>query len=187
MDRLDKFLLNKAKIDGHFVFASGNHASEKLDFDNVSRNRILVSIASRRLAKLISSKFTKVDAIVAIATGANILAKPTAKHLSKLLNSNVIAVETIKDLDKNFSIANKNLSLGGLKTVIIDDVFNHGTNSDKVIKLLSSLGAKALAVAVVFNRNTYTKLKSSNKIKLLSLITYPMQDWPEEECNICNK
>lgn len=185
MDRFEKLILEKAKMEGHFVFASGNHATQKLDFDNVARNRLLILIVARRLAKMIADKYPEVDAIVTIATGANVLAKPTANSLSKLLNREVVPVETSKDSDKNFSLTNKDLSLAGLRVVIVDDVFNHGTNSDRVIKLLSSLNAQTLAVAVVFNRNTFTKLKSSSKIKLLSLITYPMKDWPKEECTTC--
>jgi orotate phosphoribosyltransferase len=175
MSLLGKLLIPISVEEGHFIFASGNHASKKIEFDNISKHKVLINLTSKKLARRIAQDFPNVQTIVTVANGANVLANPVSKELSKLLKRKIQPIQTSKDSRKNFNLSAKLKS--GTKCVIVDDVFNHGTNTTKIQKILQSEEAQVIGVAVVFNRN------KKDQPKLLSLINYELKDWPAEECS----
>lgn len=180
MNIIDRLLLNISFEKGHFVFASGRHSYKKIEFDNIAKSKFLVDLVSKRLAKETAKNFPEVEVIVTVANGANILAEPVASNLSKILKKEVRALKTSKDSSKNFFLDQDAKLKSGSKCLIIDDVYNHGTNSGKVEKLLKSQKVKMTGIAVVFNRNP------KNKPGVVSLINCPLQDWSAEECS-CQK
>ncbi len=185
MKLIDKLLITTAKEEGHFIFASGNHATEKLEFDNIARNKFLLAYVARKLAKLISQANPDIDVIVTVASGANILAEPISKQLSKILNKKVGYILTAKDSNKEFFIPKIDREITGIKCVIVDDIFNHGTNTKKVKGLLSEYRFEVLGVAVIFNRNYSSKTTLDKGIKVASLVDYPLRDWPAKDCKYC--
>lgn len=181
----DQIILKVALQKGHFVFASGNHATTKLEFDNISRSPLLINLVSKKLAKLIALNYPDIDLIVTIANGANILAKPISSHLTKITGKDIGYVATHKTPQKNFSIPKGCKIHKDSRCVIVDDVYNHGTNSSKVAKLLKERNLNILGITVVFNRNKTLTKHSPEGLRVLSLIDNPMTDWPPEECGIC--
>lgn len=175
MTLLDKLLIRTSIEKGHFIFASGNHSDRKLEFDNISKHNLLLNLTSRKLAKSIAQNFPQTEVVVTVASGSNVLAVPVAKKLSKILGRKIQPIQTSKDSAKNFHIKAK--LNPNTRCVILDDVFNHGTNSAKVETLLESKKLKVLGTAVVFNRN------KKDKARLLSLVNYELRDWPPEECD----
>lgn len=181
MNLFNKLLLRLCLQNGHFIFASGNHANQKIEFDKISTNPFLIWLVARKLARAINQEYPQLDAIVTVATGANILGPPTAMHLSKLTERNIKLFTTSKNAQKQFKLQRSKNSIGlqNRGCVIVDDVYNHGTNSTKVGELLTGQKAQVLGTAVIFNRS------SPLESEVVALIDYPMQDCAAEDCK-CN-
>lgn len=129
------------------------------------------------LGRLVGTVFPDCNAVLTVANGANPLAEPVAKAVSKILPHNIKTIRTKKE-DEVLKLPSLQ-DLEDLKCVITDDVYSHGTNSGKVADLLAAAGVCVLGVAVVLNRspNPQPQLKvGSKKLKVVSLFHYEIPD-----------
>lgn len=155
---LQEQVFEQAILNGErYKLASGAFSDVKFDFDLISQNpdKTLFNQVAAELGHLVGAVFLDCDATVTVANGANALSEPVTVAASKRQPRNTIkAIKTKKDETGAFELSVHNLEdLEGLKCVIVDDVYSHGTNSTKVANLLTQAGAHVLGAAVVLNRN----------------------------------
>jgi orotate phosphoribosyltransferase len=204
----DDQLLRRSLITGHFEFAAGNHASEKIEFDRITEGRFAYfrkRRAAKSIARVVAREFEEVEAIATVANGANPLSVPVAKYVSKLLGRTVESYQTRKfgDDDKEFGLVGGNVHAANKRWVIVDDVFNKGTNTTKVANMLHRWGGTILGIGVFANRNAegLDRIQYSqgsvmscavsppevlaSEISVASVVDYPMEDYPKEVCLIC--
>jgi orotate phosphoribosyltransferase len=180
-------ILSKGLVSGHFIFHSSRHALLKFEFDNISKSRRMRNKTAKAIAKIIADSHPDVDAVASIGEGANCLAAPVSRKVSRLLGRQVVGYETHANEAGDFRLAKGNIHAKDKSWVIIDDVFTKGTTSRKVSSLLHKWNGSVLGVVTLLNRNSeglteITNPSGGENIPVTSVVNHPMVDYMPEDC-----
>jgi orotate phosphoribosyltransferase len=164
---------------GHTVFASGNHADVKVNYEKVSDE--LNEAVIDELAKKIDNDLQPCGALVGVASGGNMLVSPLA---SKLSWPDLRLIETVKRDGRVLLPKDALRILGGITdAVIIEDVVNHATTTRRVGHMLMQIGVEPRAIATPLNRNVHSTVKIRGlQVPIISVVKNIMPDWKPEEC-----
>lgn len=178
---------------GHFRFASGNHADEKIDFEKVKDFPDVADIAMRGIGALIARDAQinsyRLDAIVSVAQGANHFVDGTAQHASQLLGEEIVAIKTDTVGEKphrRFCWPDETppqLLSPSSSVAVLEDVFNKFTNSMSVARLIEKTGAHIVGLYAAVARGT--SLSTPNGTPAKFLVRHEIADWSPESCYLC--
>ena len=115
----------------------------KLDFDRVGGE--LYELCVRAMAEILRTRYPHIKTVVSVAYGATRI----AESLKEELDITHIATDHDGEKPRVFRL------LGGVcdKVVIIEDVFNKGTNTGKVAQFIVANGGEVSGIVAVINRS----------------------------------
>lgn len=171
---------------GHFVLTSGLHGDSYILKDAMYAHTKETSEVCREMAERFRD--ANVEAVIGPAIGAAILAQWTAHHLSDLTGREVYAVYADKDGQGGFIIKRGyDEVIKGKNTLIVEDLTTTGGSIKKVVEAARAAGAKVVGAIAICNRGGVTKEAAGNPPVLGSLLDVEMEQWPEAECELCER
>ncbi len=179
-------LRDRALVDGHFVFKSGNHSLVKFEFDRIAEHRRLLRKTCRAMGRLIAENFTNCDAVLTVGNGANCMAEAVAGSASRELHRPIRPLVSTKR-DGRFLTGNK-IHIAGRNLVVVDDALTHGTSVTELVESLSDYVPAAINVAVVANRSMVgitelpNPLDPEKPMRVASLLDIKLDDYPADMC-----
>lgn len=171
---------------GHFVLTSGVHSKTYILKDAMYAHTKETSEVCREMAARFGN--SNVEAVIGPAIGAAILAQWVAHHLSDLTGREVYAVYADKDGKGGFIIKRGyDEVIKGKNTLIVEDLTTTGGSIKKVVEAVRAAGASVAGVIAICNRGEVTKEAVGNPPVFASLLDVEMEQWPEEECELCKR
>lgn len=168
---------------GHFIFASGRHASEKVDFDFLlaepQHYRMICTLLAEKIA------VQEFDYLMGPGVNGAVLAAGVAAALFER-GRLVPWGHAQKDGAGGFKTDEPHKSaVYGKKVFLLDDVLTRGTTFVKVQTMLHGLDAEVSGAAAVFSRMQIDALSSIPSLSWL--FEREMVDYAPEECPVCSK
>lgn len=173
---LDLFIKHQALLNGHFVYASGRHGSQFLQFARILQYPKVVEQLCGELSRYF--KGLNIDLVTGPATGGIILAHEVAKHL------NCRSAFLEKEPDGSMAMKRGFTLMKGWKVIVIEDITTTGSSVKKCIKHLTERGAEIVGVGCIVNRNSGNVLFD---VPFYSLAEVHLASWLPEECELCKK
>ncbi|MGC8737889.1 MAG: orotate phosphoribosyltransferase [Candidatus Hydrogenedens sp.] len=173
---LDLFIKHKALLDGHFVYASGRHGNQFLQFARILQYPRVVEKLCYELYRYFTN--LQVDLVAGPATGGIILAHEVAKYL------NCRSAFLEKESDGSMAMKRGFTLVKGWKVIIVEDITTTGGSVKKCIKHLQERGADVVGIGCIVNRNPKNV---SFDIPFYSLSEIHLPSWLPEECELCKK
>lgn len=130
-------------IHGDFVFASGERASVKLDFDRVDGE--LYELCVRAMTEMLRTRYPHIKTVVSVAHGAT--------RIGESLKEELGVTHVATDHDGNKPRVFRLLGRVCGQVVVIEDVFNKGTNTGKVSQLVTTGGGDVQGIVAAINRS----------------------------------
>ncbi len=173
---LDLFIQHKALLNGHFVYASGRHGDQFLQFARI----LQYPKVTEQLCAELSQRFKDghIDLVTGPATGGIVLAHEVAKHLgcrSAFLE---------KEPDGTMAMKRGFTLVKGWKVIVVEDITTTGGSVKKCIMHLEERGAEVVGIGCIVNRNPGNV--SFDK-PFFSLAEINLASWLPEECKLCKK
>ena len=161
-----------ALLTGHFRLNSGLHSS------NYIQTAIILQYPhiAAKIAKSMAAKFLQeVDFVCSPALGAVVIGQEVAraKKSRAIFMERVGGVMTLR---RDFNIQR------GEKCLVVEDVLTTGRSTGEVISLARGYGAKVVGVAAIVDRTTSLP---GLDVPFRSLLTYPLEVFPPEKCELC--
>lgn len=173
---INLFIQHQALLNGHFIYASGKHGSQFLQFARILQYPELVEHLCAELAKFFANN--KVDLVVGPATGGIILAYEVAKHL------HCLSAFLEKETDGSMAMKRGFTLKQGWKVVIVEDITTTGGSIKKCMDHLHNRGAEVIGVGCIVNRNPSN---ISFDVPFYSLAEIQLASWQPEECPLCRR
>lgn len=171
---------------GHFVFTSGLHADTYVNKNAMypytrEMSKLCKSIAERFVGK-------NVHAVVGPATGGIILSQWVAYHLSELEGREVYGTYADKDGAEGFVIKRGyDEVIKGKNVLVVEDLVTTGGSLRKTIGAVRIAGGNVIGAVAVCNRGNVTQEMIGNPPEFISLLTVQLEQWPETECDLCQR
>ncbi|MDO8561677.1 MAG: phosphoribosyltransferase family protein [bacterium] len=171
---------------GHFVFTSGLHSKTYILKDAMYAHTKETSDVCREMAERFRD--ANVEAVIGPAIGAAILAQWVAFHLSDMMGKEVYAVYADKNGEGGFIIKRGyDEVIKGKNTLIVEDLTTTGGSIKKVVDAVRAVGANVVGAIAICNRGGVTKEAVGNPPIFTSLLDVEMEQWPEAECELCQR
>ncbi len=158
---------------GHFILASGRHASQYMQMALATQDAKTTELLCQNLAE--HFKDEEIDLVVSPAVGGLIV----GYELSRNLGTRNIFTERENDemvLRRGFSIK------PGERVLVVEDVVTTGGSAKEVINLVEEAGGEVVGVAVLVDR-------SDGKIDFgypfVSLLSLEITSYEPDECPLC--
>lgn len=178
---------------GHFVLTSGVHSDSYVLKDAI----YAFTRETSQICKEMAERFKNagIEAVIGPAIGGAILAQWVAYHLSELTNREVNAVFAEKDPSTGGGQAvggfiikrGYDKIIAGKKTLVVEDLTTTGGSIKKVVEASRAVGAQIVGAVAICNRGNVTKENVGNPGEFISLVNLNMEQWPEKECELCEK
>lgn len=170
---------------GHFVFVSGLHADTYVNKNAMypytrEMSRLCRSIAERFVGK-------EVGAVVGPATGGIILSQWVAYHLSELEGHEVYGTYADKDGEGFVIKRGYDEVIKGKNVLVVEDLVTTGGSLRKVVEAARQVGGNVIGAVAICNRGGVTKEAIGNPPEFISLLTVHLEQWPESECELCER
>lgn len=170
---------------GHFVFVSGLHANTYINKNAVYPYTGEVSKICRAIAERFKGK--GVEVVVGPSTGGIILSQWVAHHLSELEGKEIYSAYADKDGEGFVIKRGYEDIVNGKKTLVVEDLVTTGGSLTKVIAEARRVGGEVVGAVAVVNRGGVTKEGIGDPPEFVSMLTVHMEQWPEEECDLCKR
>lgn len=170
---------------GHFVFVSGLHADTYVNKNAMYPYTHEMSNLCRGIAEMFKGQ--GVEAVVGPATGGIILSQWVAYHLSELEGREVYGTYADKDGEGFVIKRGYDEVIKGKKTLVVEDLVTTGGSLRKVVTEARRVGADVVGAVAICNRGDVTKEMAGNPPVFKSLLTVQLDQWPEEECDLCKR
>ncbi len=179
--------------EGHFLLASGRHTNVFIQTALGLRYVHISHSIGFRLYKLLKERdlLDNVDVMI----GPPIGAISVINALLYAINSTKIEAMYLERNGEGKFRLGRGFELNGDKRVLlVDDVFSTGSSLRKTIAACNEASASEegaecqfVGAAVVVNRSSNEKVfkLASTTIPIIAALTYPLQDWSDEECPYC--
>ncbi|MBI4369530.1 MAG: orotate phosphoribosyltransferase [Elusimicrobia bacterium] len=177
MGKLDIFGLlgeHGAVLSGHFRLSSGLHSSSYVQTALILQYPHIAS----RIAKALSLKFPQhIDCVCSPAMGAVVIGQEVAraKKCRAIFTEKVGGANILR---RDFHIEK------GEKILVVEDVLTTGRSTSEVVNLGRNYGAKVLGVGAIVDR---TISPPALDVPFRSLISYPLEVFPPENCDLCKR
>lgn len=173
MDPLEKkFHDSGALLTGHFLLSSGLHSAQYMQCALLLSDPVLATSIGKELA---ASLKEPVEAVLSPALGGIIIGQEVARALG--LKAYFAERENgIMTLRRGFSLRRDQ------KVVIVEDVITTGKSSGEVLRLVESLGARAVAALSIVNRSASGP---DLGIPTASLLRLPIESHQASNCPLC--
>jgi len=184
-DVLDMYQKSGGFRSGHFVFVSGLHADTYINKNALYPYTREISA----LCKAIAEKFKGrgIEAVIGPATGGIILSQWVAYHLAEMDGHEVYSVYADKEGDNFVIKRGYNDVVKGKKALVVEDLVTTGGSLRKVVEEARRVGADVLAAVTIVNRGDVTREAVGNPPEFISMLTVEMEQWPEDQCELCQK
>ncbi len=177
---------------GHFVFVSGLHADTYVNKNAMYPYTGQMSKLCKGIAQMFKGE--GVEAVVGPETGGIILAQWVAHHLSEIEGREVFGVYADKDhsLPKEAGtqfIIKRGYDqlIKGKKTLVVEDLVTTGGSLKKVVEEARRVGADVVGAVALVNRGGVSREAVGNPPRFESLVTVDLEQWPEKECELCER
>jgi len=171
---------------GHFVFVSGLHADTYVNKDALYAYTHEISRLCREMAERFAD--SGVEAVMGPAIGGAILSQWVAYHLTDILGKEIPGVYADKDGQGGFVIRRGyDEVIKGKKVLVVEDLTTTGGSVAKVVDAARKAGAEVIAAIAICNRGDVTKEAAGNPPRFESLVTVHLEQWPEAECELCER
>ena len=170
---------------GHFVFVSGLHADTYVNKNAMYPYTHEMSKLCRGIAERFAGK--GVEAVVGPATGGIILSQWVAYHLSELEGREIFGAYADKDGDGFVIKRGYDEVIKGKKTIVVEDLVTTGGSLKKVVEAARAIGADVVGAVAICNRGGVTREAVGSPPEFISLLTVHLEQWPESECELCQK
>lgn len=179
--------------EGHFLLASGRHTNVFIQVSLGMRKVHISKSVGFRLYKLIEERalLSKIDVLIGPPVGAI----PVIDAILYAINSTEIeAMYLDRDNEGKFRLGRGFVLQANKRVLLVDDVFSTGNSLRKTITACHEAVAdedgadcQFVGAAVVVNRSSNQEVfrKASTAIPIIAALTYPLQDWSNEECPYC--
>ncbi len=173
---LDLFIKHGALLNGHFVYASGRHGNQFLQFARILQYPKITEQLCSEFAGFF--KGLNVDLVTGPATGGIILAHEVAKSL------NCFSAFLEKEPDGSMAMKRGFKLIKGWRVVVVEDITTTGGSVKKCIHHLRDRGAEVVGVGCVVNRNPGNVLF---EVPFYALAEIQLASWLPEDCELCKK
>jgi len=169
---------------GHFVFTSGMHGDTYI-------NKDMIFVHPREASALCAGfaerfKDESIEAVIAPAVGGVILSQWTAYHLGEMTRKEVYGLYADKDGEGGLVIRRGyDKMIAGKRALAVEDLLTTGGSLRKVVEAARAAGAHIVGAAAIGNRGGVTKEAVGNPDRFESLVNVHLEQWPEEECELC--
>ncbi len=178
-----------AIVEGHFVYASGNHSGL---YVNKTAGLVPASHAGQFAWEMALPFFSeRIEAVVAPELGAILLMAHIAANLHFQSREEVMQVIAEKVRDENgkhtgaFKIGRDQVRfVVGKRTLLVEDIATTGGSVKDAVRAAREVGAEIVAVAILWNRGGVTA-EGLGVPELFSLINEPLEMFPLEKCPFC--
>mgnify|MGYP001596106820 CR=1 FL=1 len=188
-------LFNKIEnnYDGHFLLASDRHTNVFIQIALALRYVHISQSIGFRLYKLLKEKdlIDNIDVLIGPPVGAI----SVINSLLYAINSTKIEAMYLERNDEGKLRLGRGFELNaGKRILLVDDVFSTGGSLRKTIAACNEASANEddaecqfVGAVVVVNRapNQEVFRFASTTIPIIAALTYPIQDWSDEECPYC--
>jgi len=170
---------------GHFVFVSGLHADTYVNKNAMYPYTREMSKLCRGIAEMFAGQ--NVEAVVGPATGGIILSQWVAYHLSEIEGREVYGVYADKDDEKFVLKRGYDEVIRGKNVLVVEDLTTTGGSIKKVVEAARAVGAEVMGAVAICNRGNVTKDAVGNPPVFVSLLNIDLDQWPEEDCDLCKR
>ena len=174
-----------AVIDrSHFVYTSGKHGQAYVNWVEVLASPSVSLAVALEMAQLVSD--LEFDTIVGPTHTGDKVARDIglALHLLGRTVNVVYAQETGQEGNLDFPRGQETL-VRDKRVLAVDDVLTTGKTARETINAIKEAGGKVEALLLGCNRDE--SRSALDGVRLISLLTIPMESWDEEECQACIK
>ncbi|MFA5160871.1 MAG: phosphoribosyltransferase family protein [Elusimicrobiales bacterium] len=161
-----------AILNGHFVLPSGFH----------SQSYVQTSLAmqyphiAHKIAKAMSGKFPQeIDVVLAPTAQTHVIAQEVAR-VRKVRAIYAEGSGGAMILKRNFRLKEHD------RVLVVDDVITTGNLSGAAVALAQRYGARVMGVAAIVDRSLGGL---PLRVPVRSLISYPLQVYPPDQCPLC--
>ncbi len=177
---------------GHFVLAGLEHSDEYIEKAVLYQDPIIFDDLCFGLAQEAYSHFssftgTGIEVVVGPAPIGAVLAHRVAYHLGELSQEKVVPLFTEKD-ERGGQTFNRGFAkeAAGKNVLIVDDILTSGQTVRQIIRAVTLLNGRVIAVGVPCNRGG-VKSADIDGYPLLVLGEIEMKTWPQGLCPLCQK
>ncbi|MBD2714163.1 orotate phosphoribosyltransferase [Microvirga sp. STR05] len=176
-ETLEQQLLQEdALLRGHFRLSSGLHSDTYVQCARFLRRPDLAAPAAAELARRIREAGLQPDVVVGPAMGGVVIGYELARQLG------VPGIFTERDDAGQMTLRRGFTIESGQKIIIAEDVVTTGKSTNEVARVLTSLGAKVLAVASLIDR---TSGKADLSFPNFALLPVTAATYAPDECPLC--
>ncbi|MBI4054932.1 MAG: orotate phosphoribosyltransferase [Elusimicrobia bacterium] len=163
-----------AIVSGHFKLSSGLHSGTYVQTALVLQYPHL----AQRIARSVASKFPQgAEVVISPALGAVVI----GQEVARAKKARAIFMERIggaMTLRRDFRLDR------GERALVVEDVLTTGRSTGEVVNLARMYGAHVLGVAAIVDRSIGDL---SLSVPCRSLISYPLQVYPPDQCPLCER
>ncbi|MDP2651005.1 MAG: phosphoribosyltransferase family protein [bacterium] len=171
---------------GHYIGVSGSHFGTYMNKDALYMHTEEVS----KVCGIIAEKYAGegIEIVAAPATGGIVLSQWTAHHLSSVEGREVLSIYTEKNkegvqvLKRGYDVVAQ-----GKRVLVLEDNVSTGNSVLQTIQAIKAAGADVVGVCALVNRDPKEVNTAKLGAPLNSLVEYPVEMYPKEDCPLCQK
>lgn len=136
----------------------------------------------------ISKRIDQVDVMLGVPMGGIILAADIARAIKckrVFAEKKVIAVATETQREQSVLVVERHDLPARSKVVLVEDICNNFSTTDKVVELVEKVGAKIVAIACAINRSPEEVYKKGEIVlPVISDVHVPTKQWKQEDAEV---
>ena len=173
---INLFRATGALLEGHFTYASGRHGRQFLQAARVLQH----PDHTEQLCKAMADRFADdgIELVCGPATGGNILAYETARHLG------CRSVFTEKEDGGTMAVKRGLRIEPGTRVLVVEDIITTGGSVKKTITHLRERGAEVVGVSVLIDRSAG---EAAFDTRFEPLAKLDMESWDPDGCVLCKE
>jgi len=172
--------------DSHIVGTKGGHMSVYINKDAIYPHTEETFNLCRLFAEKV--KDLDIDVVVGPVIGGVILSQLVAYHLSKMKGREILGVYAEKTPEGGMTLIsrrNYDQLVKGKKVLVVEDITNTGGSAQKTVKAVKEVGAIAVAVAAIVNRNPEKVTAEYLGAPFYPLCVFKAENFEEKDCPMC--
>lgn len=158
---------------------------EYLDFSKMETHHFALSTVSWQLRDLLIERCTlkETDAFVGLPLGGLMLSAELSKVCDRLRifpEKKVTKVATEDSREESELVFGRHIPQNGWSVVVVEDVCNNFSTTDKVLELIDSFGARVIAITCFLNRSTKFETEYQG-IPIIANVRREIPQWEQDD------